>query len=70
MDPSFVPSEIIIKHIVSHKFTLEIGPSITGLAKPVGKLILCAVVIYCLGDIVRGSLQAVLTSRGNTKDET
>ncbi|CCD54657.1 hypothetical protein BofuT4_P127050.1 [Botrytis cinerea T4] len=28
MDPAFVPSEIAVRHIVHHKFTIEIGPSV------------------------------------------
>jgi hypothetical protein len=71
MDAAFVPSEIVVKHFVSHKFTLEIGPSITALGRPLAKLILAAVVIYCVGDIARVSLQAVLKkSRGGTEDDT
>jgi hypothetical protein len=66
MDPAFIPSEIVVKHFVSHKFTLEIGPSVTALGKPLAKLILSAVVIYCVSDIVRASVQAVLKSRGDT----
>ncbi len=69
MDAAFIPSEVVVKHFVSHKFTLELGPSITSLGKPIRNVILAAVVIYCVGDIVRGSLQAVLkTYRGDTKD--
>jgi len=63
MDLAFVPSEIVVKTFVSHKFTLEFGPSITSLGKPIRNVILAAIVIYCVGDIVRGSLQAVLSSR-------
>jgi hypothetical protein len=71
MDPAFVPSEIVVKHFVSHKFTLEIGPSITALGRLLAKLILATVVIYCVGDIVRGSLQAVLKQgRGDTEADT
>jgi hypothetical protein len=70
MDPAFLPSEIVVKHFVSHKFTLEIGPSLTAVGKPLAKLILSAVVIYCVGDIVRGSLQSVLKqSRGDTEQK-
>ncbi len=68
MDAAFVPSEIVVKHFVSHKFTLEIGPSITALGPPVAKLILGVVVIYCVGGIVRGSLQAVLKREGREAD--
>jgi hypothetical protein len=71
MDAAFVPSEIVVKHFVSHKFTLEFGPSITALGRPLAKLILATVVIYCVGDIVRGSLQAVLKNgRGGTEYDT
>jgi hypothetical protein len=69
MDAAFVPSEIVVKHFVSHKFTLEIGPSITALGRPLAKLIFGVVVIYCVGDIVRGSLQAVL-KRESTEADT
>ncbi|KAH7419621.1 hypothetical protein BKA64DRAFT_21860 [Cadophora sp. MPI-SDFR-AT-0126] len=73
MDAAFIPSEVVVKHFVSHKFTLELGPSITNLGRPIRNVILAAVVIYCIGDIVRGSLQAVLKSssgnRGDTKDK-
>jgi hypothetical protein len=68
MDAAFVPSEIVVKHFVSHKFTLEIGPSITALGKPLTKLILGVVVIYCVCDIARGSLQAVLKQRDTQTD--
>ena len=72
MDAAFVPSEIVVKHFVSHKFTLEIGPSITALGRPLAKLLLGALVIYCVGDIVRVSLQSVLLqqSRGDTERDT
>jgi hypothetical protein len=71
MDAAFIPSEIVVKHFVQHKFTLEFGPSITNLGKGVRNVILAGIVIYAIGDIVRGSLQAVLKrkSKGeNTKD--
>ncbi|KAH6712588.1 hypothetical protein BKA61DRAFT_87310 [Leptodontidium sp. MPI-SDFR-AT-0119] len=62
MDAAFIPSEVVVKHFVSHTFTLELGPSITSLGRPIRNVILSAVVIYCIGDILRGSLQAVLKS--------
>jgi hypothetical protein len=68
MDAAFVPSEIVVKHFVSHKFTLDIGPSITALGRPLAKLIIGVVVIYCVGDIVRGSLQAVLKRESKEAD--
>ena len=67
MDAAFVPSEIVVKHFVSHKFTLEIGPSITALGRPITKLILGVVVIYSASAIV----QAVLKQRrGHTEADT
>lgn len=70
MDAAFMPSEIVVKHFVHHKFTLELGPSIISLGRGVRNVILAGIVIYVVGDIVRGSLQAVLKrkSRGDTKD--
>jgi hypothetical protein len=69
MDAAFVPSEIVVKHFVSHKFTLEIGPSITALGRPLAKLILGVVVIYCVGGIAQGTVQAVL-KRADTEADT
>ncbi len=70
MDAAFVPSEVVIRHSVSHKFTIEFGPSILGLGKPIRNFILCALVLYSVGNIVRGSLQAVLNRyRGGTAPE-
>jgi hypothetical protein len=71
MDAAFLPSKLVVDHIVHHKFTLEFGPSITSLGKGVRNVILTGIVIYAIADIVRGSLQAVLTRTnkgGNTKD--
>lgn len=68
MDPAFLPSELVVKHFVTHKFVLELGPSITSLGKPIRNVILLAVGIYCIGDIVRSTLQAVLKrNRGDTE---
>ncbi|KAA8564109.1 hypothetical protein EYC84_012091 [Monilinia fructicola] len=49
MDPAFVPSEIAIRHIITHKLTLtlELGPSIQSLGKPIRNLIITLVGIYC-----------------------
>lgn len=64
MDPAFLPSTLVVKHFVEHKFVLELGPSIINLGKPIRNVILFAVGIYCVRDIFRLSLQAVLkTSR-------
>ncbi len=60
MDAAFVPSEVVIRHFVSHKFTIEFGPSVLSLGKPIRHFILWALVIYSVGDIARRSLQAVL----------
>jgi hypothetical protein len=68
MDSGFVPSEIVVRHFVSHKFTLELGPSITSLGKPIRTALFVAIVIFCAGDIVRATLQAVLKqNRGDTE---
>lgn len=68
MDSGFLPSEVVVKHFVSHKFTLELGPSITNLGKPIRNVLLVAVLVYCARDIVRETLQAVLkSSRGDTE---
>jgi hypothetical protein len=68
MDSGFVPSEIAVRHFVSHSFTLELGPSITNLGKPIRNALFGAIVIYCVGDIVRATLQAVLKqNRGDTE---
>ena len=67
MDAAFVPSEVVVKHFVSHKFTLELGPSIASLGKPIRDLILGVVAIYC----VTSAVQAVLShlhSRGPSKE--
>lgn len=63
MDSGFVPSEVIVKHFVHHRFTLEFGPSIVALGKPIRNVLIVGLVIYCVTDIVRGSLQAVLKNR-------
>lgn len=69
MDSAFVPSELIVKHYVHHKFTLDFGPSITSFGKPIRNVILAAILIYSVAEIVRGSLQAVLSrNREGTKD--
>lgn len=60
MDSAFVPSEIAVRHLVNHKVTLELGTSITSLGKPIRNVLIAVVVIYCVTDIVRGTLQAVL----------
>jgi hypothetical protein len=66
MDAAFVPSEVVVKHFVHHKFTFELGPSVIALGKPIRYVLIGAAVIYCLKDLVRSSLQAVLKNR-NTK---
>jgi hypothetical protein len=33
MDSSLLPTELAVRHFVNHKFTLELGPSITNLGK-------------------------------------
>jgi hypothetical protein len=65
MDAAFAPSELVVKHYVHHKFTLELGPSIISLGKPIRNVLIAAVVIYCVRDIVCSSLQAVLKRNPN-----
>lgn len=72
MDPAFMPTELVVKHFVHHKFTLDLGPSIINLGRPIRNCLLGVVVIYCVTDIVRSAVQAVLYpkhdhSRGNSK---
>jgi hypothetical protein len=69
MDASFVPSEVVVKHYVSHKFTLELGDSITRLGKPIRNILIAVAVIYCVRDIVCGSVQAVLKRSRDTRPE-
>lgn len=69
MDAAFMPTEIAVKHFVNHKLTLEFGPSITNLGKPFRNLVLSVVAIYCLTDIVRFTVQAVLKPAGSTSTE-
>jgi hypothetical protein len=63
MDSGFVPSEIVVKHFVSHKFTLDLGPSVIALGKPIRNLLIGAAVIYCVTDL----LQAVLRKHREDK---
>ena len=63
MDAAFVGSEIVVNHFVHHKFTFELGPSIIALGKPIRNVLISAAIIYCLKDLVRGTLQAVLKHR-------
>ena len=67
MDAAFIPSEVVIKHYVSHKFTLELGDSITRLGKPIRNIIIAVAALYCVRDIVRVSLQAVLKRNPDTR---
>lgn len=54
MDSAFVPSKIVVEHFVTHKFTVEIGPSITSLGKPIRNLLIGAVILLSVTGIVRG----------------
>lgn len=65
----FIPSEVVVKQLVTHKFTLELGDSITRLGKPIRNLIIAVAVVYCVHDLVRGSLQAVLKRNQDTRPE-
>lgn len=59
MEAGFIPAEIVVKHFVTQKYTLEFGPSITGLGKGIRNTIITIVVIKCAFDFV----QAVLLRR-------
>ena len=69
MDAAFMPTEIAVKHFVHHKFTLDLGPSITSLGKPIRNFVFGALVIYCVSDILRSVAQAVL-NKGQGRDNT
>lgn len=63
MDPSFLPAELTIKHLVNHRFTLELGPSITTLGRGVRNLIIAVVVIKCSFSLVERVTTSVLNNR-------
>lgn len=63
MDAAFTPSEVVVKHFIHHQFTFELGPSVLALGKPIRNFLIGAAVLYCLKDLVRGTLQAVLKHR-------
>lgn len=69
MDPAFIPSEIAIRHLVNHKFTIEIGPSIQSLGKPIRNLIITLVGIYCVSNIIQSTLQSVFKQNQNRKED-
>jgi hypothetical protein len=60
MDAAFVPSQLVVKHYVSHTFTLELGPSIIALGKPIRNILYGAAILFCITGLVRSTLQAVL----------
>jgi hypothetical protein len=62
MDAAFMPSEIAVKHFAHHKITLEFGPSITALGKPIRNFLIGAAVVYLL--------HGVLKARYNTNSST
>jgi hypothetical protein len=69
MDPAFVPSEITVRHLVHHKFTFDIGPSIQSLGKPIRSLLITLVGIYCVTNIIRASVQSVFNKSSSRKEE-
>lgn len=69
MDAAFLPSTLVVKHYVEHKFTLEIGDSIVRLGKPIRNVLIAVAVFYCVRDIVGGALQAVLKRNKDTRPE-
>jgi len=69
MDAAFLPSEILVKHILglnfgpspaNHKITIELGTSITSLGRPIRNLLIGGLAIYCLKSIIEASLLGVL----------
>lgn len=67
MDSTFVPAELTIKHLVNHRFTLEIGPSITSLGKGIRNLIIAVLVIKGTFSLVERVTISVLKNRPDTK---
>jgi hypothetical protein len=65
MDSAFMPTEIAVKHFVYHKFTIDFGPSVTSLGKPIRSLVIGVVAIYCVTDILKSVIQSVL-KKGST----
>ncbi|KAI9047885.1 hypothetical protein LZ554_007687 [Drepanopeziza brunnea f. sp. 'monogermtubi'] len=63
MDAAFMPSELVVKHFVTHHVVLELGPSIIRLGRPVRNAVLAALAFLVVGDLVRASVQAVLSRR-------
>jgi hypothetical protein len=67
MDAAFLPTELVVKHSVNHsvnhKFVIEFGPSIIRLGKPIRNLVFAAIGLYCLTDLLKTTLQAVLKKR-------
>jgi len=73
MDAAFgVPTQVLFKHILTlnvaptpfnHKVIFELGPSITGLGKPIRNLFISLLAIYCLTDLVKTTVKSVLKDR-------
>jgi hypothetical protein len=53
MDAAFLPTEVTIKHIVSHKFIFEISPSVISLGKGVRNLIIGVLLVHLTGQVLR-----------------
>ena len=64
MDPAFVPSEIAVRHFVSHKFTFELGPSVINLGKPIRNLLIALVTIKVAGELAQSVLYLFSQRRG------
>jgi hypothetical protein len=60
MDAAFMPSEVVVKHFANHKLTLELGPSLISLGKPLRNLLIGGAAIYLVGRIL-DTVQAVLS---------
>jgi hypothetical protein len=56
MDAAFLPQEVVVKTVVNHKFTLELGPSITSLGRPIRNFFIGVAAVY----FVTSAVQAVL----------
>lgn len=61
MDSSILPTELAVRHFVYHKFTLELGPSITSLGKTARNTLIAIVVIKCSFELAQAVLNRVNT---------
>lgn len=48
-----MPQELAVKHFASHSLTIELGPSIIALGKPVRNIIIGAGIVYLVTSIFK-----------------